>query len=74
VLEKDPESKPFVDALRVAKHNPPGALLPINVWGNGRGDLVKEALQQKIPARQALDEVTRTAQLELEAERARQKR
>lgn len=74
VLEKDPESKPFVDALRAAKHNPPGALLPINVWANGRGDLIKEALQQKIPARQALDEVARTAQLELEAERARQKR
>jgi multiple sugar transport system substrate-binding protein len=73
VLEKDPESKPFVDALRAAKHNPPGALLPINVWANGRGDLVKGALQQKLPARQALDEVTRTAQLELEAERARQK-
>lgn len=74
VLEKEPEFKPFVDALRVAKHNPPGALLPINVWANGRGDWVKEALQEKRPARQVLDEVTRTAQLELDQERTRQKK
>lgn len=74
VLEKSPELKPYVDALRVAKYNPPGALMPINVWEGGRGGLVRESLQQKRPAREVLDEVTRTAQLELDAERARQKR
>ncbi|MBI3971993.1 MAG: extracellular solute-binding protein [Chloroflexi bacterium] len=73
VLEKDPELKPFVDALRVAKHNPPGAIMPINVWAGDRGTRVREALEEKRPAREALEEVTRTAQVELDAERARQK-
>jgi ABC-type glycerol-3-phosphate transport system substrate-binding protein len=74
VLEKDAPTKPFVDALRAAKHNPPGALLPISVWAGNRGTLVREALQQKQPAQQVLDEITRTAQVDLDAERARQKR
>jgi hypothetical protein len=74
VLEKDPSQKPFVEALRAARHNPPGALLPINVWAGERATWVRDALQQKIPARRALDEVTRTAQLELDEARAREKR
>jgi multiple sugar transport system substrate-binding protein len=71
---KDPLMAPFVEALRMAKHNPPGAIMPISVWGDGRGLLVREALQQKRPAREALQEITRAAQVELDAERARQKR
>ncbi|MGH2356351.1 MAG: extracellular solute-binding protein, partial [Chloroflexota bacterium] len=73
VLEEDPLMKPFVEALRVARHNPPGAIMPINVWAGERGTWIKEALQQKRPAQQALDEVTRTAQVDLDAERARQR-
>jgi ABC-type glycerol-3-phosphate transport system substrate-binding protein len=74
VLEKDAQTKPFVEALRMAKNTPPGAIMPINVWAGDRATWVREALQQKRPAQQALDEVTRTAQVELDAERARQKR
>ncbi len=72
VLEGNAETKPFVEALRVAKHSPPGAVIPINVWGGNRTTLVREALQQVRGAREALDEITRSAQVELEAERARQ--
>jgi hypothetical protein len=73
-LAEDPLMAPFVEALRVAKHNPPGAIMPINVWGGGRDLLVREALQRRRPAREALQEITRAAQVELDAERARQKR
>jgi len=74
VLEQDAQLKPFVDSLRVAKHTPPGALIPIDLWAGDRGGWIKEALQQKRSAQQALDDVARSAQVDLDAERARQKR
>jgi multiple sugar transport system substrate-binding protein len=73
ILEQDPLYRPFVDSLRVAKHNPPGALMPTDVWGNGRGMWVTEVLQGKRSARETLDEITRTAQVDLDAERKRLK-
>jgi multiple sugar transport system substrate-binding protein len=74
VLEGNAETRPFVEALRVAKHSPPGAVIPINIWGGNRSALVREVLQQQRGAREALDEITRSAQVEFEAERARQRR
>jgi multiple sugar transport system substrate-binding protein len=71
LLEQMPQLAPYVPALRAAKHTPPGAILPIDVWGNGRAQLIVEALQQKRAARDALDEVTRASQVELDAELAR---
>jgi multiple sugar transport system substrate-binding protein len=74
VLEQDPDMAAFVTALRPAKHTPPGGVLPIDIWGNGRGQLVVDALQQKRPAKDALDEVTRSAQVDLDQELARNKK
>ena len=67
LLEQDANTAPFVTALQVAKHSPPGAILPIDIWGNKRDQLVVAALQQQRTAGEALDEVTRTAQAELDA-------
>ena len=72
-LEKDANLAPFAAALRVAKHTPPGAVLPIDIWGSNRDQFVTAALQQKQTADQALGEVTRTAQAELDQALARQK-
>jgi multiple sugar transport system substrate-binding protein len=71
LLEETPQMAPFVPALRAARHTPPGAILPIDVWGSGRGQLIVEALQQKRTAKEALDEITRASQVELDAELAR---
>jgi multiple sugar transport system substrate-binding protein len=71
VLEKDPLFKPFVDALRAARHNPPGALIPVGLWGGNRGSWFVELLQGRRPVRETLDEATRLTQQELDAERAR---
>ena len=72
VLEKDPRFKPFVDSLRAAKHNPPGALIPVSLWGGSRGTWLAEVLQGGRPVRETLEEVTRLTQQELDAERARE--
>jgi ABC-type glycerol-3-phosphate transport system substrate-binding protein len=72
VLEKNPLFKPFVDSLRAAQHNPPGALIPVSLWGGSRGPWLVELLQGKRPVRETLDEVTRLTQQELDAERARE--
>ena len=74
LLEQTPQMAPYVPALRAAKHTPPGAILPIDMWGNGRGGMVAEVLQQKRGAKDALDEVTRAAQVDLDAELARSKK
>ncbi|MGI8914776.1 MAG: hypothetical protein ACR2JY_13515 [Chloroflexota bacterium] len=66
VLAKDPILGPFVRSVQVAKGLPPGAVLAIDIWGNKRSDLITQALQQKIPASQALDQVTTGAQAELD--------
>lgn len=73
LLEQDANTAPFVTALQVAKHSPPGAILPIDIWGNKRDQLVVAALQQQRTAGDALDEVTRTAQAELDTALAAQK-
>ena len=72
MLEKNPLFKPFVDSLRAAQHNPPGALIPVSLWGGTRGPWLVELLQGKRPVRETLDEVTRLTQQELDAERARE--
>jgi multiple sugar transport system substrate-binding protein len=74
VLEKNPLFKPFVDSLRAAQHNPPGALIPVSLWGGSRGPWLVELLQGKRPVRETMDEVTRLTQQELDAERAREPR
>jgi multiple sugar transport system substrate-binding protein len=74
ILEKDPQYKPFVDAVRVAKKNPISALISTQIWGSGRNVMLQEALQQKRTPREALAEIARTAQVEHEAVRAKQKR
>jgi hypothetical protein len=74
LMEQQPEMAPYIAALRAAKHTPPGAILPINIWGEGRGSLVVQALQQRRSAKEALDETTRAAQVELDAELARMKK
>lgn len=74
VLEQTPQMAPYVSALRAAKHTPPGAILPIDVWGNGRAQMLIEVLQQKRSAKEALDEITRAAQVDLNAELARGKK
>ena len=71
LLEQDPQLAPYVPALRAAKHTPPGAILPIDVWGNGRAQLIVQALRQERTAREALDEITRAGQVDLDAELAR---
>jgi multiple sugar transport system substrate-binding protein len=71
LLEQDPQLAPYVPALRAAKHTPPGAVLPIDVWGNGRAQLIIQTLKQERTAREALDEITRAAQVDLDAELAR---
>ena len=65
-LAKDPILGPFVRSLQVAKGLPPGAVLAIDIWGNKRDQLITQALQQKIPASQALNQVTTGAQAELD--------
>jgi multiple sugar transport system substrate-binding protein len=65
-LAKDPILGPFVRSVQVAKGLPPGAVLAIDIWGNKRSDLITQALQQKIPASQALEQVTTGAQAELD--------
>ncbi len=74
LLEQAPQLAPYVPALRAAKHTPPGAILPIDTWGSGRGLMITEVLQQKRSAKEALDEITRTAQVDLDAELARRKK
>jgi multiple sugar transport system substrate-binding protein len=74
LLEQVPQLAPYIPALRAAKHTPPGGVLPIDMWGSKRDQLVVEALQQKRSAKDALDEVTRAAQVDLDAELARTKR
>ena len=74
VLEKDPQLKPFVDAVKVAKKNPISALISTQIWGSGRNVMLQEALQQKRAPREAMTEISRTAQVEHEAVRAKQKR
>jgi multiple sugar transport system substrate-binding protein len=73
LLEQNPQLAPYVVALRAARHTPPGAILPIDVWGNGRAQLIIDALQQKRTAKDAMDEVTRAGQTELDAARAQTK-
>jgi multiple sugar transport system substrate-binding protein len=65
-MAKDPILGPFVRSVQVAKGLPPGAVLAIDIWGNKRDQLITQALQQKIPASQALDQVTTGAQAELD--------
>jgi hypothetical protein len=72
-IAKDPVLGPFVSSIQVARGVPPGAVLAIDIWGNKRDQLVTQALQQKIPASQALDQVTSAAQAELDQALARQK-
>jgi multiple sugar transport system substrate-binding protein len=74
LLEQIPEMAPHVTALRAAKHTPPGGVLPVDTWGSGRGALIAEVLQQKRAAREVLDEITRAAQVDLDAELARSKK
>ena len=74
MLERNSLFKPFVDALRAAKHNPPGALMPVGLWGGSRGPWLVELLQGRRPVRETLEEVTRLTQQELDAERAREKK
>jgi ABC-type glycerol-3-phosphate transport system substrate-binding protein len=74
LLEQNPQLAPYVVALRAAKHTPPGGVLPIDVWGNSRNHLIIAALKQQRSAKDALDEVTRAAQVELAAELARTKK
>ena len=74
LLEQNAQLAPYVVALRAAKHTPPGAILPIDLWGNGRSQLVVEALKQQRAVKAALDEVTRAGQVELDAELARAKK
>jgi multiple sugar transport system substrate-binding protein len=74
LLEQSPQMAPYVPALRAAKHTPPGAVLPIDTWGNGRGQILTDVLQQKRSPRDALDEITRAAQVDLDAELARGKK
>ena len=74
LLEQSPVMAPHVVALRAAKHTPPGGVLPVEMWGSGRGALIAEVLQQKRAAREVMDEITRAAQVELDAELARSKK
>jgi multiple sugar transport system substrate-binding protein len=74
LLEQSTLMAPYVPALRAAKHTPPGGVLPIDVWGNGRGALIAQVLQQKRSPKEVLDEITRTAQVDLDAELARSKK
>jgi ABC-type glycerol-3-phosphate transport system substrate-binding protein len=71
VLEQNPDMAANVAALRPAKHTPPGGVLPIDIWGNKRDQLLTEVMQQKRSAKDALDEVTRGAQVDLDQELAR---
>jgi ABC-type glycerol-3-phosphate transport system substrate-binding protein len=73
LLEQNANTAPAIRALRVARHSPPGAILPIDLWGNNRGQLIVAALQQQRTAADVLAEVARTAQAELDSVLAAQK-